>query len=150
MTGPVMSFDFMQFDINPIYLVWLFVAVSAGLVVEAVYLIGFSAASYRSRINRRLALSKDRTGRESVLVELRRERGLTGGGDYQFNLVALNRLVLQSGLTLGVTRILVIVAVVSLLAFAATMLVRVLSEPASQIARVTQRVAESKQEPAAA
>jgi tight adherence protein B len=119
-----MSFDFTQFDFNPIYLVWLFVALSAGLVVEAVYLMGFSAASYRSRINRRLALSKDRTDRESVLVELRRERGLTGGGDYQFSVVALNRLILQSGLTLGVTRLLVIVAVVSLVAFAATMLLR--------------------------
>jgi tight adherence protein B len=114
----------MLFDFNPIYLVWLFVAVSAGLAVEAIYLMGFSAASYRSQINRRLSLSKNRTDRESVLVELRRERGLTGGGDYRFNLVALNRLILQSGLTLGITRLLVIVAVVSLFAFAATMLFR--------------------------
>ena len=66
----------------------------------------FSAASYRSRINRRLAIAKDRTDRESVLVELRRERGLTGGGDYRIGLIALNRLILQSGLTLGVSRLL--------------------------------------------
>jgi tight adherence protein B len=124
MWSDFLSFDFTQFDINPIYLVWLFVAISAGLAVEAIYLTGFSAASYRSRINRRLALSKDRTDRESVLVELRRERGLTGDGDYQFSLVALNRLVLQSGLTLGVTRLLVVVAVVSLFVFAAIMLWR--------------------------
>jgi len=117
-----MSFDFMSFDFDPIYLVWLFVALAAGLAVEAVYLMGFSAASYRSQINRRLMLAKDRTDRESVLIELRRERGLTGGGDYQFNLVALNRLVLQSGLTLGVARILIIIAVVALFAFAAAML----------------------------
>ncbi len=44
----------MLFDLDPIYLVWLFVAVSAGLTVEAVYLMCYSAASYRSRINRRL------------------------------------------------------------------------------------------------
>src|ERR1700733_181630 len=119
-----MSFDFMSFDFDPIYLVWLFIAISAGLAAEAVYLMCFSAASYRSQINRRLMLAKDRTDRESVLIELRRERGLTGGGDYQFNLVALNRLVLQSGLTLGIARLLVIVAVVSLFAFAATMLFR--------------------------
>ena len=66
-----------MFDFDPIYLVWLFVAVSAGLAVEAVYLTCFSAASYRSKINRRLMMSKDRTDRESVLIELRRERGLT-------------------------------------------------------------------------
>jgi tight adherence protein B len=114
----------MLFDIDPIYLVWLFVAVSAGLTVEAIYLIGFSAASYRSQINRRLNISKDRTDRESVLVELRRERGLTGSGDYQFSLVAINRLILQSGLTLGLTRLFVIVAVIGLIAFAATMVFR--------------------------
>ncbi len=68
-------------DFDPIYLVWLFVAVSVGLAFEAVYLLTFSAASYRSKINRRLMLSKDRTDRESVLIELRRERGLTSGGN---------------------------------------------------------------------
>jgi tight adherence protein B len=118
-----MSFDFMSFDFDPIYLVWLFIAISAGLAAEAVYLMCFSAASYRSQINRRLMLAKDRTDRESVLIELRRERGLTGGGDYQFNLVALNRLVLQSGLTLGIARILIIIAVVALFAFAAILFV---------------------------
>jgi tight adherence protein B len=113
-----------MFDINPIYLVWLFVALAAGLTVEAVYLMCFSAASYRSRINRRLMLSKDRTDRESVLIELRRERGLTAGGDYRMALVALNRLILQSGLTIGITRIFVIIGVTSLLAFGATMIFR--------------------------
>src|ERR1700676_1663721 len=114
----------MLFDFNPIYLVWLFVAVSAGLTVEAVYLMCFSAASYRSRINRRLMISKDRTDREGVLVELRRERGLTSGGNYRLNLVALNRLILQTGLTLGVMRLFVIVGVTSVLAFGAAMLFR--------------------------
>ena len=37
-------------DFDPIYLIWLFVAVSAGLTVEAVYLMTFSAASYRSQV----------------------------------------------------------------------------------------------------
>ena len=113
-----------MFDINPIYLVWLFVALAAGLTVEAVYLMCFSAASYRSQINRRLMISKDRTDRESVLVELRRERGLTAGGDYRMALVALNRLILQSGLTIGITRIFVIFGIGSVLAFAATMIFR--------------------------
>src|SRR5271170_2708754 len=104
-----------MFDINPIYLVWLFVALAAGLTVEAVYLMCFSTASYRSRINRRLMISKDRTDRESVLIELRRERGLTSGGSYRLNFVALNRLILQSGLTIGFTRIILIVAVTTVL-----------------------------------
>jgi tight adherence protein B len=111
-------------DFNPIYLVWLFVAVSAGLAFEAVYLLCFSKASYRSQINRRLMLSKDRIDRESVLTELRRERGLTSGGNYRLNFVALNRLVLQSGITIGFARLAVVIGVVSAVAFAATMIFR--------------------------
>jgi tight adherence protein B len=111
-------------DFNPIYLVWLFVAVSAGLAFEACYLLFFSAASYRTQINRRLALSKDKTDRESVLIELRRERGLTSGGNYQLGLIAFNRLILQSGLTIGISRFFIIVGTVSVVAFGLTMIFR--------------------------
>ena len=114
----------MSFDFDPIYLIWLFVAVSAGLTVEAIYLLCFSTASYRSQINRRLMLSKDRIDRESVLVELRRERGLTSGGNFRLNLVALNRLILQSGITIGFTRLVVIIAITSVVAFVAPVLFR--------------------------
>ncbi len=109
---------------NPIYLIWLFVAVSAGLAFEAIYLLCFSTASYRSQINRRLRLSKDQPDRESVLVELRRERGLTSGGNYRLGFVALNRLILQSGLTLGFTRLAIIVGFGGVLAFGAVMVFR--------------------------
>jgi tight adherence protein B len=114
----------MLFDINPIYFVWLFVAVSAGLTVEAVYLMCYSAASYRSKINRRLMLSKEAISRENVLIELRRERGLTAGGDYRLGLVALNRLILQSGLTLGFARLIFIFGIVAVVVFAALMVFR--------------------------
>jgi len=114
----------MSFDFDPIYLIWLFVAISAGLTAEAVYLLCFSTASYRSQINRRLMLSKDRKSRENVLVELRRERGLTSGGNYRLNFIALNKLILQSGVTIGVGRLLVIVGVIAVGMFAAVMVVR--------------------------
>jgi tight adherence protein B len=114
----------MAFDFNPIYLVWLFVAVSAGLAFEAFYLLFASATSYRSQINRRLALSKDTTDRERVLIELRRERSLTSGGNYQIGLIAFNRLMLQSGLTLGLSRFFIIVGIVSVIAFGLMMIFR--------------------------
>jgi tight adherence protein B len=114
----------MNFDFNPIYLVWLFVAISAGLAFEAIYLVFFSATSYRSQINRRLALSKETADRETVLLELRRERGLTSGGNYQLGLIAFNRLILQSGLTLGLSRFFIIVGTVSVAAFGITMVFR--------------------------
>jgi len=111
-------------NFDPIYLVWLFVAVSAGLTVEAVYLLCFSKASYRSQVNRRLMIAKDRTDREGVLVELRRERGLTSGGNYRLNLIAFNRLILQSGLTIGFARLLIVVGIGSVIAFGGTLVWR--------------------------
>jgi tight adherence protein B len=114
----------MDFQVNPLYLIWLFVAVSAGLAAEAVYLSCYSAASYRSKINRRLMLSKDSASRENVLIELRRERGLTASGDYRLGLIALNRLILQSGITIGFSRLIFVAVVVGLVAFAAIMVIR--------------------------
>ena len=98
---PTMSFDF-----DPIYLIYLLVAVSAGLFVEGIYLLCFSGASYRKNVNRRLKLLKDEPNRENILVQLRRERGLTSAGNYRIGLEAFNRLVLQSGLTIGFGKLL--------------------------------------------
>jgi tight adherence protein B len=100
-----------MFDIDPVYIFYAFAAVSAILFVEGLYLLFFSASSYRSRINRRLALMTDQPDREGILVQLRRERGLTSGGDYRLPLLAFNRLVLQSGLTIGFTKLLIFIAV---------------------------------------
>ena len=119
----------MPFEIDPIYLIWLFVALSAALTVEAVYLLCFSTASYRSQINRRLLLGKDRVDRESVLIALRRERGLTDQGNYRFNLAALSRLVLQSGVTIGLTRLAVVITIGSVIAFVATIMISAGSRP---------------------
>lgn len=81
------------------------------MFAEGVYLLVYSNASYRKNINRRLKVMSDKTDRKSVLVQLRRERGLTSGGDYRLPIVNLNQLLLQSGLSIGFGRlILVIVA----------------------------------------
>jgi tight adherence protein B len=95
----------MSFLLEGNYLFYIFAAGSTVLLVEAIYLLCFSTHSYRSSINRRLRLMKDQSNRENVLVQLRRERGLTGGGSYAMRILSLNRLVLQSGLTLGLGRI---------------------------------------------
>jgi tight adherence protein B len=113
-----------MFDFDEIYLIYIFAAVSAVLLFEAVYLLFFSKASYRTRVNRRLILMKDKPDRESILVQLRRERGLTGGGDYRLPMIGLNQLVLQSGLTLGFGMLAAIVTGCALLAFAAALVVR--------------------------
>ena len=114
----------MPLNVDPIYLIYLFVAVSAGLLVEGVYLLCFSGASYRQNVNRRLKLLKGQPDREHVLVQLRRERGLTSAGDYRISLVKLNKLVLQSGLAIGINRLLIVAAVTAIVSFAGAIVTR--------------------------
>jgi tight adherence protein B len=113
----------MSFEFDEV-LIYLFAAGSAVMLFEGIYLLFFSQASYRNRINRRLRLMKDKPDRESILVQLRRERGLTGGGDYRLPFVGINQLVLQSGLTLGFGRLVAIMVASTLSAFAATLMFR--------------------------
>src|SRR4051794_24650442 len=114
----------MSFDIYPVYVIYLFVALAAGLFVEGIYLLFFNARSYRKNVNRRLRLLDNQPDREGVLVQLRRERGLTMSGDYQLPLVALNRLILQSGLKLGIGKFAIYVGALALLAFGLVMVIR--------------------------
>jgi len=107
----------MPFEIDPVYAIYLFVALAAGLFVEGIYLLFFNTRSYRKNVNRRLRLLDNQPDRESVLVQLRRERGLSTAGDYRLPLVALNRLILQSGLSLGIGKFAIYVGVLALFAF---------------------------------
>jgi len=85
--------------------------------VEGIYLLCFSGVSYRQKRQRRLKRSRDEPNRENILVQLRRERGLTGGGDYSIGFEAFNKLLLQSGLTMGASKLLMVVALGALIAF---------------------------------
>jgi tight adherence protein B len=114
----------MPFEIDSIYIVYIFVALAAGLFVEGIYLLFFNARSYRKNINRRLKLLDNQPDREATLVQLRRERGLSNAGDYRLPLVALNRLILQSGLTTGLVKLAIYIAVGALFAFALVMVTR--------------------------
>ena len=100
----------MSFDFNPIYLIYVLVAASAALFAEGFYLLAASGASYRKNVNRRLKLLQDEPNRENILIQLRRERGLTMGGDFMLPSVALNRLIVQSGLSIGLSRIAILAA----------------------------------------
>src|ERR1700687_3564967 len=108
----------MSFDLDPIYVIYLLVAVSAGMFVEGAYLLFYSGASYRKNVNRRLKLLRDEPNRESILVQLRKERGLTSTGNYRIGLEFINRLVLQSGLTIGLGKLATFIAVGAVAAFA--------------------------------
>jgi tight adherence protein B len=100
-----------MFNFDSSYLIYLLVGVSAAMFAEGAYLLLHSNASYRNNINRRLKVIDDKPDRESVLVQLRRERGLTSGGEYRLPLINLNQLLLQSGLTLGFGRLILFIMI---------------------------------------
>ena len=114
----------MSFSIDPLYLIYAFAAGSAILFAEGAYLLFYSTASYRKRINRRLSLLQTNTNRESILVQLRRERGLNASGDFRLPIEAFNRLVMQSGLSIGLPRILAFSAFGMMALFAGVVIVR--------------------------
>ena len=92
----------MPFELDTPTLVVICAAISIVLFAEAVYLLGFSTASYRSRVNRRLKLSEKQPDREAILIQLRRERGLTSDGLFRFGMQWFNRMLLESGMTRGI------------------------------------------------
>ncbi len=118
----------MPFEIDQVTLIYLFAAVATILFVEALYLVFFSTASYKTTVNRRMRLMQVEPNRENILVQLRRERSLTSGGDYSLTtLQSLNRLVMQSGLTIGLGKFAAIVAAATAIVFCAPLVVRLRS-----------------------
>jgi tight adherence protein B len=107
----------MPFEFDQAYVIYGFAAVSAILFAEAAYLLLFKTASYRSRINRRLSLLSDKPDRVSILVQLRKERGLNQYGDFRLPIASLNRLILQSGLSVGLMRLSIIAGVAAVVVF---------------------------------
>ncbi len=107
-------------DFNPILLMYLLIGLSAAMFAEGFYLLAYSKTSYRKNINRRLKVIEQKPDRESALVQIRRERGLTSAGDYRLPLINLNQLILQSGLSIGFGRLLLLDAVGALAIFAGT------------------------------
>ena len=108
-------------DLNPLYFFYILIGLSAAMLAEGLYLAFYKAGSYRKNINRRLKIVDGNADRESVLVQLRRERGLTSAGDYQFSFFDLNRLLLQSGLAIGLGRLILFIAIGAIAAFAGVM-----------------------------
>ena len=111
-------------NIDPLYVVYFFVALAAGLFVEGIYLLVFPARSYRKNINRRLKLIDTQPDREAIQVQVRRERGLSSSGDYRLPLVSLNRLILQSGMTIGIAKFATYTVGFAVVVFGGLMVVR--------------------------
>ncbi|WP_046864163.1 type II secretion system F family protein [Microvirga massiliensis] len=112
----------MIFDFNPLYVFYIAAALTGVLAAEGFYLLVSNTRDYRSRVNRRLEISGKGESREKVLVQLRRERGLSADGDSLFGVAWFSRLVVQSGVKISLPRAILMIAGAGLAcAFAAFM-----------------------------
>ena len=92
-------------DVDPLYIFYAALVGAVLAIAEAVYLLTFTATAHRRNVNRRLSKFDKADDRQSAVVMLRRERGL---GDLESELKIatwLNRLLIQSGVTLGVAKL---------------------------------------------
>ncbi len=99
--------------LDPSLLIAVVIGTAVVLVVEALYLLFFVRRSYRTSINRRLTIARNDDSRENILLALRRERGLSSEGHYLLPFINFNKLILQSGLTLGIPKLIVLFAVIA-------------------------------------
>ena len=78
----------------------------AFVVVELGYMVFSPGNGAKKRINRRMKVSdgKDKISQKGILLQLRKERGLDENGKMVLPILWLNRLIVQSGLSIGLGR----------------------------------------------
>lgn len=81
------------------------------LVAESMLLLWADRRGKRGNINQRLSVQAKTENDEEALFELRHRRGLTAVGQYQFPLIAFNRLVMQSGISIPIRRLIMLIVV---------------------------------------
>jgi tight adherence protein B len=91
-------------EISEIHVFYAFLAVTAILIIEAIYLVVTAGEKDKKRINRRMRIGGKQANQQDILLQLRKERGLTAGGQNSMKFTWLNELITQSGLSMGVSK----------------------------------------------
>jgi len=92
--------------LSPIYAVYAAAALTGIMIAEGLYLLYAGRSDKRTAINRRMKLSENKISQEQVLVQLRKERGLDGGGS-MFSLDRFRALRTQSGMIMPLSKFLI-------------------------------------------
>ncbi len=95
----------MSQSIDPIWIFSACVFLAVFAAIEAVQSLFFGAANYRSQVNRRLQQQENETSRVQSIIDLRRSRGLTVNADWQLSFIWLNKLIVQSGINVDMTKL---------------------------------------------
>lgn len=125
---PPSRFEAAVFDaIDPIWIFSACVFLAVAAILDAVRSLFFSSESYRSQVNRRLQRQHNEVSRVQTIVDLRRERGLTSDGDWRLPLVKLNKLIVQSGVNMGIGRLMFAAGIMACVGLVAGFVVRAAS-----------------------
>jgi tight adherence protein B len=87
------------------------VAIAAFLLAESMLLIWADRRRKQGKINQRLSVQAKTGNEQEALFELRRRRGLNAVGHYQLPFIAFNRLVMQSGISIPIGRLMLLMVV---------------------------------------
>lgn len=100
----------MEFGFTSIHLIYLLAALSGIMLAEAVYLLYSGKNEKRAALNRRLRMQESKLSNEQVLIQLRKERGVSKSG---LSLNSLMTLRTQSGMNMPMSRFLGLNAVLA-------------------------------------
>lgn len=91
---------------TPVHAMMLASVFLAVVVVELGFMVYSPGDSGKKRINRRMNADKDRDrfSQKQILIQLRKERGMNEEGGLAMPLKRLNRLIVQAGITTGLTK----------------------------------------------
>jgi tight adherence protein B len=106
--------------INLQYLIYAMIAVAVAIGAQATYQYLSSSRSYRRSVNSRLKISGQIGDVKTALAELRRKRSLSPEGQYILPIIWLNRLVMQSGVSIDARSMLVLMFGLAATTYAAT------------------------------
>jgi tight adherence protein B len=96
-----------------VYVIYAAAAMTGIMIAEAFYMLYAGRSDRRAAINRRMKLQESKISQEQVLIQLRKERGVDGGGSL-FSFDRFRTLRTQSGLIMPVPRFLMITSGVAL------------------------------------
>ena len=98
---------------SPVYVVYAAAALTGIMIAEGLYLLYAGRSDKRTAINRRMKLAENKISQEQVLIQLRKERGIDGGGSI-FSLDRFRALRTQSGMTTPLPKFLMITSGIAL------------------------------------
>ena len=96
-----------NYGFSPIHALLISSIFFAAILVELGYSIFAPSDSGKKRINRRMksANSKKGVSQKGILLQLRKERGLDEDGKFLLPIKWLSRMIVQSGITIGLGRL---------------------------------------------